>query len=65
MQRNVNLTRHVPEQIEKYHYADKLVEAEMKTIYKYGIACYKKGCRVVCEKNHLRLQAVQTGDVIL
>lgn len=40
------------EQIEKKHYAGKLVDAGVKTIYKYGIACYKKGCKVVCERDN-------------
>ena len=39
------------EQIEKNHYADKLVDAGVKNIYKYGIACYKKGCKVICKRD--------------
>lgn len=34
------------EQIEKKGYAAKLLQDGMKTILKYGIACYKKQCRV-------------------
>jgi hypothetical protein len=34
-------------QIEKMHYADTLLDDGMTTIYKYGIACYKKQCRIV------------------
>jgi hypothetical protein len=35
------------EQIEKMNYADILIDDGMNTIYKYGIACYKKQCRIV------------------
>jgi hypothetical protein len=34
------------EQIEREKYADALKEHEMKIIFKYGIACYKKTCKV-------------------
>ena len=34
-------------QIEEKNYAETLLDDGMKTIYKYGIACYKKRCRVV------------------
>lgn len=34
-------------QIEEKNYAEILIDDGMKTIYKYGIACYKKRCRVV------------------
>lgn len=37
-------------QIEKNNYAEQLREEGMKTILKYGIACYKKRCRVEIEK---------------
>lgn len=33
-------------QIEENHYADRLVQDGMTMIFKYGIACYKKSCRV-------------------
>lgn len=35
-------------QIEEKGYAERLVQNGMKTIVKYGIACYKKTCKVVC-----------------
>lgn len=35
------------QQIEEKHYAEELVDDGMDTILKYGIACYKKRCRVV------------------
>lgn len=37
-------------QIEEKGYADRLKEEGIQTIFKYGIACYKKKCRVVLEK---------------
>lgn len=37
------------EQIGKMHYEEKLAEDGMETILKYGIACYKKSCKVVLE----------------
>lgn len=36
------------EQIEKNRYAEVLKQNGMETIYQYGIACYKKNCRVSC-----------------
>lgn len=33
-------------QIEKNNYANRLVQDGMTTVFKYGIACYKKTCRV-------------------
>ena len=36
------------EQIEKTGYVDTLLEDGMERILKYGIACYKKKCKVVC-----------------
>lgn len=39
--------RRALEQIEKKKYAEPLAEAGMRTILKYGIACYKKQCRVM------------------
>ena len=38
--------RHALKQIEEKHYADRLTDEGMTTILKYGIACYKKKCRV-------------------
>lgn len=35
------------QQIEEKHYAEELVDDGMDKILKYGIACYKKRCRVV------------------
>ncbi len=37
-------------QIDKTGYTEILKKEEVKTIYKYGIACYKKRCKVVCEQ---------------
>ena len=37
------------EQIHDNHYEEGLVDDGMKTIYRYGIACYKKRCQVVSE----------------
>ena len=34
-------------QIRDRNYEEKLVDDGMKTIYRYGIACYKKRCRVI------------------
>lgn len=34
-------------QIEKLNYADILEDDEISTIYKYGVACYKKKCKIV------------------
>ena len=35
------------QQIEDTHYEEELKEEGMETILKYGIACYKKRCRVM------------------
>lgn len=37
-------------QIEKMEYTRELKRQGYRTIYKYGIACFKKKCKVVCEK---------------
>ncbi|MCD8330684.1 MAG: PD-(D/E)XK nuclease domain-containing protein [Lachnospiraceae bacterium] len=37
-------------QINKNHYTAELQEDDMHTILKYGIACFKKQCRVVVER---------------
>lgn len=34
-------------QIERMHYSEILEDDEVQTIYKYGIACYKKRCKIV------------------
>ncbi len=36
------------EQIEEKQYVDKLKQDGMRNFIKYGIACYKKDCKVVC-----------------
>ena len=50
---NANLEegcRKALDQIETKNYEKQLRDEGMKTILKYGIACYKKRCRVACEK---------------
>ena len=37
------------QQINEKNYEEALIDNGMKTIYKYGIACYKKRCKVVSE----------------
>ena len=37
------------QQIRERSYESTLVEDGMRTIYRYGIACYRKRCRVVSE----------------
>ena len=37
-------------QIRERNYDEELIDDGMKVIYRYGIACYKKRCRVVSEK---------------
>lgn len=39
--------REAVQQIQDRHYEDILMDNGMKIIYKYGIACYKKRCKVV------------------
>ena len=39
--------REAMKQIEDNGYADAIRQEGMQTIYKYGIACYQKTCRVV------------------
>jgi hypothetical protein len=36
------------EQINNLDYTEKLRDDGMTVIYKYGIACFKKQCKVVC-----------------
>lgn len=36
-------------QIDEKHYTDALIDDGCQTIYKYGIACRRKICRVLCE----------------
>ena len=38
------------QQIKDREYEETLVRDGMKTIYRYGIACYKKRCKVIGEK---------------
>lgn len=38
------------QQIEDNRYAENLVELEFQTVYAYGIACYKKHCKIVSRK---------------
>lgn len=38
------------DQINEHNYTAELKEDDMQTILKYGIACYKKQCRVVLER---------------
>ena len=37
------------EQIHDRNYEEILIDDGMKTIYRYGIACYKKRCKVISE----------------
>ena len=37
------------QQIKDRNYGEILVKDGMKTIYRYGIACYKKRCKVISE----------------
>ena len=41
--------REAMQQIRNRHYEERLVKNGMKTVHCYGIACYKKRCRVVSE----------------
>ncbi len=41
--------KEVMKQIRERNYEEKLIDDGMKTIYKYGIACYKKRCKVVSD----------------
>ena len=34
-------------QIEEKEYAERLLQNGMQTVIKYGIACYKKTCKVI------------------
>ena len=38
-------------QIEDHNYASLLVQHDMKVIHTYGIACYKKSCRIAYRRN--------------
>ncbi len=42
-----NACKEALEQIHDRNYEELLVDDGMKTIYRYGIACYKKRCQVV------------------
>lgn len=37
------------EQIKNTNYTDVLKQDGLKKIYKFGIACYKKRCKAICE----------------
>lgn len=41
------------EQINERNYEELLIDDGMKTVYKYGIACYKKRCRVASDFTNL------------
>ncbi|MCD7955193.1 MAG: ATP-binding protein [Lachnospiraceae bacterium] len=43
-------------QIERMDYTRELKLQGYRTIYKYGIACFKKKCKVVCEKENYVLE---------
>ena len=34
-------------QIKEQNYEEELINSGMKTIYRYGVACYKKRCKVI------------------
>lgn len=40
-------------QIERAGYAGRLFEDGMRTVFRYGIACYQKECRVMCRQEKL------------
>ncbi|MCD8014434.1 MAG: ATP-binding protein [Lachnospiraceae bacterium] len=42
-------------QIERMNYTSELKHEGYHTIYKYGIACFKKRCKVICEKEEYDL----------
>ncbi|MCD8373929.1 MAG: ATP-binding protein [Oscillospiraceae bacterium] len=44
------------EQIEQQRYADDLKADGYREIYKYGIACYKRRCMVICAKEELKAE---------
>ncbi|MDE6363789.1 MAG: ATP-binding protein [Lachnospiraceae bacterium] len=44
-----NACQHAIQQINNRNYEETLIDAGMKTIYRYGIACYKKRCKVLSE----------------
>ena len=41
--------REAMKQIKDRDYAEKMIDDGMKTIYQYGIACYKKRCKVISD----------------
>jgi hypothetical protein len=45
-----NLCEAAMDQIDKMNYIERLQENGVTTIYKYGIACFKKECRVICRE---------------
>lgn len=44
------------DQIQKMNYVSRLKDDGCLTIYKYGIACFKKKCKVKCEKEEYSLE---------
>lgn len=49
-------------QIEEKGYISLLRREGMKTIYQYGIACYKKSCRVICACESCEQDMVTVGE---
>ena len=47
--------REALKQIHDRHYEEILIDAGMKTIYKYGIACYKKRCKVLSDQSETHI----------
>ena len=45
-----DVCREAVNQIRERQYAQKLREEGLETIWAYGIACFKKRCKVVCER---------------
>ena len=41
------------EQIDLKRYDEQLIDDGMETILKYGVACYKKRCRIILDKTIL------------
>ena len=48
-------------QIEERNYIESLREDDFHTIYRYGIACYKKRCKVAMEKEWIQEECL--GDM--
>ncbi len=45
--------RKAMEQIDLKRYDEQLIDDGMETILKYGVACYKKRCRIILDKTIL------------